>query len=56
MNENKLQEFIDTELGDGADFIDILEYFNLDAAEVFVFLWKSGLIDEDLLGSYLLDV
>lgn len=56
MNEFTLKQFIDDELRDGASFEDILENFNLTPGEVFLFLFDNGMIDEDLLGAYLLDI
>lgn len=56
MNEYTLIKFIDDELNDGVMFEEILERFNLTPGEVFQFLFENGLIDEDLLHSYLLDI
>lgn len=56
MNEYTLKKFIDDELDDGVSFEEILEEFNLSPSDVFLFLFENGMIDEDLLGSYLLDV
>lgn len=56
MNEYNLRQFIDNELDDGNTLEQILEEFNLDPADVFVFLFNSGLIDPDLLNTYILDV
>lgn len=56
MNEYNLKRFIDDELNDGVSFEEILEEFDLDPAEVFCFLFDNGMIDEDRLHSYLLDI
>lgn len=56
MNELTLTNFIDTEIDDGITFEEILERFNLTPGEVFHHLFESGLIDEDILESYILDI
>lgn len=55
-NNYTLHQFIDDELESGVDFVEILEYFNLSAGDVFQLLFESGLIDEDLLKAYLIDL
>lgn len=56
MNEFTLTKFIESEIDDGISFEEILERFNLTPGEVFHHLFESGLIDEDELGSYILDI
>lgn len=56
MNEMTLTEFINTELEDGFIFEEVLERFNLTPAEVFQHLFDTGLIDEEILESYILDI
>lgn len=56
MNEYNLKKFIDDEIADGATMEDVLELFNLTPGDVFVHLFNHGMIDEDLLHSYVLDI
>jgi hypothetical protein len=56
INEYTLANFIDDELEDGRTFEEILELFDLSPGEVFNHLFESGMIDETLLETYLLDV
>lgn len=59
MNENirnDLEDFIRSEIEDGIPFEEILERFDLTPEEVFVHLFLSGMIDEEVLDNYLLDI
>lgn len=58
MNDVKaeLEDFIRTEIEDGVQFEDILERFDLTPEAVFVHLFLSGMIDEEVLENYLLDI
>lgn len=56
MNEYTLKKFIDDEIEDGSSLEEILERFNLTAGDVFVHLFDNGMIDEEILRTYLLDV
>lgn len=53
---NKLKDFVQQELDDGQEFGDLLEEFDIDPADAFVFLFEAGLIDGDKLNAYILDV
>lgn len=54
--KNELEDFVRSEIEDGTSFEEILERFDLTPEAVFVHLFLSGLIDEDVLENYLLDV
>lgn len=56
INEYTLANFIDDELKDGKTFEEILELFDLTPGAVFVHLFDSGLIDEEILETYILNV
>lgn len=56
MNELTLKTFIDNEIQDDVSFEEILERFDLTPGEVFVILFDSGHIDEEILEAYLLDI
>ncbi len=59
MTENfksELEQFITDEIADGTSFEEILEIFDLTPEKVFVHLFLSGWIDEEILETYLLDV
>lgn len=56
INEYTLANFIDDELKDGKTFEEILELFDLTPGAVFVHLFDSGLIDEEILEAYILNV
>jgi len=51
----ELEDFIRTEIDDGISFEEILERFDLTPEEVFIHLFLSGMIDEEVLDNYLLD-
>lgn len=50
-----LSDFVRTEMEDGVTFEEILEIFDLTPEEVFIKLFKDGLIDEEVLEAYILD-
>lgn len=54
--EEKLKNFINAELDDGAEFADILEQFDIDPAEAFVYLFEAGWVDEEALNAYIMDI
>jgi hypothetical protein len=54
--KTELEDFIRTEIEDGVSFEEILERFDLTPEAVFVHLFLSGLVDEDVLNNYLLDI
>lgn len=54
--KNELEQFVTDEIADGNSFEDILEIFDLTPEKVFVHLFLTGWIDEEILETYLLDV
>lgn len=53
---DELEDFVDNELGDGVSFEDLLDEFDVTPGQAFVTLFKAGLIDEDVLNAYLLNI
>ncbi len=52
-NTYDLNKFVNDLIDDGMPFEEILEYFNLDAGDVFEMLFDQGLIDEVLLERFI---
>ncbi len=52
----ELEDFVSDEMADGVSFEEILERFDLTPEKVFVHLFLTGMVDQEVLENYLLDI
>jgi len=53
--DNEIADFVRSELNDGITFEEFLEAYDLTPENVFVHLFNTGMIDEEVLKEHLLD-
>jgi hypothetical protein len=53
--DNEIADFVRSELNDGITFEELLEAYDLTPENVFVHLFNTGMIDEEVLKEHLLD-